>query len=359
MNKYIPERVNALSEYNPDLTPVKIKLDANENPRNKMSSMRDEIVCELSKLQLNRYPDPNSTELLNAFCDAYDIISTDYVVAGNGSDELISIIVSTFSEYGDSILVTSPDFSMYEFYSEFTGRNVIEYKKNEIYDIDFDELEKSVKDNNVKIVFISNPCNPTGKAYSFEALKKFVLECGALVIVDEAYMEFADSETYSFLRNASAFENVIVLKTLSKAFGLAALRLGFAVADKDLIKALKKTKSPYNVNSLSQAIGVIALKHSDEVFSEAKAIARETLRLSDSLKDIVGDELKIFETSANFIMAECKSAEKAGIIAQILKNESINIRLLNKKYLRITCGTSSENNELLCVFERIFKNEKN
>ena len=229
MSNFIPKRVELMSEYIPDTSCPRVKLDANESPYPMPKEAAEAIGKAMSDQLsgLNRYPDPDMKELYAAYSE-YISVSPERIVAGDGSDELINLIINTFLCEGGKIALCLPDFSMYKFYSEFAGADTVIYDKKDGMDIDFSRLAETVRRENVKLVMFSNPCNPTGVLESRAAILDFVRDTEALVVVDEAYMEFSRDGEQSVIGDIEAFENLIVLKTVSK-IGLAGLRCGFAI----------------------------------------------------------------------------------------------------------------------------------
>ncbi|MBQ9117251.1 MAG: histidinol-phosphate transaminase [Clostridia bacterium] len=354
MSEFIPERVEKMTEYVPDTSCPRIKLDANESPY----PMPDEagkviseaITRELSSL--NRYPDPDMKELYAAF-GRYICIPPDRLVAGDGSDELINLIINTFLCDGGKILLCLPDFSMYRFYSEFAGVETVVYSKKDGMDIDFSELADMVKRERVKLVMFSNPCNPTGVLESRENIVRFIKETDALVVVDEAYMEFARDSHQSVSGLVETFDNLIVLKTVSK-IGLAGLRCGFALSNKEIISALKKTKSPYNMNTVTQAAVAAAMRNFDGFQRNIEKIRHETLYLYNGL--IAGAEkdggYSLRKSDANFVWVRFKDAERAGYVWRGLRESGISVRIMGAN-LRITAGTPDECAELIDTFNKL------
>ena len=353
MNRYIPKKTAVLEEYNPNLTPVKIHLDANENPANLSPELLEKLKNALDKLEANRYPDPFCTELISAFSAAYGI-KPENAVAGNGSDELISLIMTSFTESGDTVCVTSPDFSMYSFYAELCGCKVVSANKNDANELDIPHLKEIIVSTGAKIAILSNPCNPTGSLANKTELMDLIKSTGCLFVIDEAYMEFCAGRE-SVLHEAGKLDNLIVLKTLSKAFGMAAFRVGFAVSNSELTAALRKTKSPYNVNSFSQAAGREALLESGRVFAEANKIGERTRDLYSGLKEILCSEA-VYPSAANFVFTRFGDPQNALRVYNELKKRGISIRMMNSRFLRFTCGSENENKILLCEVKKIYEN---
>lgn len=347
MNSYIPKRVQEISEYVPDTSSPKIKLDANESPYGVPDGVLKEIE-KISLIDMNRYPDPEMKELLLAYGEHIGV-SPDLLVAGDGSDELISLIINTFLCDGGKFLICAPDFSMYKFYAEFSGAETVVYEKNDGMWVDFDELKAMVERENVRLVMFSNPCNPTGAICKKEDVLRFVDGVNALCVVDEAYMEFAP-ENESVIAEAEKRENLIVLKTVSK-IGLAGLRCGFATANKELISALKKTKSPYNLNTVTQSAVATAIRNYSGFSENAEKIKAEVVRMYAALLPL-SEKLgfKMDKSSANFVYLRFTSPANAKTAWQELRDGGISVRLM-KNALRITAGAPSETDALINAFK--------
>jgi len=351
MNKFIPQKVQDIEEYLPNTEVCRIRLDANESPFLPSKAILDELADAIRTLDFNRYPDPYATELIAAFSGIYNLNPAN-VIAGNGSDELISLICSGLTEPGDTVTVVLPDFSMYEFYSTLAGANTVKFVKNESFDINFEQLLDTVRENRSKIVIFSNPCNPTGWVCGREKVTNFINSTDALVIVDEAYMEFCEKNE-SVMHLTTDCPNLIVLKTMSKAFGAAALRLGFAISNGEIIRAIRKIKSPYNVNTVSQIFGKIILSHYDEIAAHIAELQENTRYLREKLSTIeTSSIMQICPTAANFVYLKLASQAEAERIKADLMKQSIAIRCMSRGgYLRITAGTRDEIDEFITKFK--------
>ena len=350
MNRFIPSKINELKEYTPDNGTYTIRADANESPYLPSPELMAELEDSLRSLAFNRYPDSTASGLVNAFTDYYGL-PRGCAVAGNGSDELISIIESSFLSAGDVLVVADPDFSMYEFYAGISGVETAAYEKGDGFGIDLDSLLCLCREKKAKMVMMSNPCNPTGVALDAADVMSFVRRADCLVVIDEAYMDFCTASS-SVLSEAPATENLIVLKTLSKAFGMASLRCGFAVSNRDIIGAVGKVKSPYNVNSFTQAAGTAVLRRKAEAESKRKEIIEERKRLYTELKKITeGFPVRVFPSETNFVLL--KPGGKSREIFDLLLERSIKIRYMGD-YLRITAAGRRDDDEILSSLAAIF-----
>lgn len=343
----IPERLKKLQSYQPVTEVYQVRLDANESFLDLPENIRKDVLEAIRQVEFHRYPDPEARELCQCFGEFFHIPST-LITAGNGSDELISLIIQSFLIPGESMVTVSPDFSMYEFYAQAAGVKVQVLEKQDMQ-LCAEDLIQKVRECSAGLLIFSNPCNPTALKLEREDVLKVVREIDALVVVDEAYMDFSEG---SVLNEVENYTNLIVLKTCSKAFGMAAIRLGFAAANRDITGVLKAVKSPYNVNSLTQAAGCAVLKHQDYLRECTEKIREATAELYTGLKKIEEKKeriRKIYPTSTNFIYIEIEGAKS---LFEALKKEGISVRFMNG-YLRICAGNHKENKAVLQAVEKI------
>ncbi len=353
MSYELNSKLRNLVPYEPITETYKIRLDANESFINLNDEIKLRISDAVSKIDFNRYPDPYATETVNAFAEFFGI-SDKHVTAGNGSDELISIISSCFLQKGDKIVTLKPDFSMYAFYGTLYENDVLVYGKNDDLSIDINGLIDFVNENNARAVIFSNPCNPTSLGILKEDVIKLISETDALVILDEAYMDFWNQ---SILDKIGDYDNLIILKTCSKAVGMASIRLGFAVAGEKITNALRAAKSPYNCDTVSQEIGRIVLSEKEFLLDSIKRIKdsrdylySEIVKLSEEFSSLG----YVYPTVTNFVFI--KSENSKMIFDELLKR-SIAIRYMGE-YIRITAGSMEENKELLSSLKSILENIK-
>lgn len=345
MNRFIPRKINLIEEYIPQSDDAEIILDANESPFPASDSLLKEITAIAENMKFTRYPDSLASEPVREFAKVYGI-NESCVVMGNGSDELISVIETGFLTSEDKIVVVVPDFSMYSFYGSIAGAEVIKYVKSGDFGIDFDELGRLCDESKAKIVIFSNPCNPTSRAYMRDEILKFTDSHELIVIADEAYMEFC-RDGCSVLYDTEKRENLIVLKTLSKAFGMAAIRAGFAVTNADIASAIKKIKSPYNTSTFTQKTAAAVLRRFDEMKSNAEVIIKNRNKLYTELVEIAKNQhFEVYPSDTNFILV--KAGDRSREIYENLLKKKIRIRFMGE-YLRITAGSESECEALIAA----------
>lgn len=352
MSYRLNQKIKDLEPYEPISGTYKIRLDANESPFSYTDEIKEKISKEIKTIDFNRYPDPMAAELCGAFADFYGI-DKNLVTAANGSDELISIIETAFLMKGERLLFIAPDFSMYKFYSSICETECVQINKNESLEITAQEIIAAIKESGARCVIFSNPCNPTGQGLDREAIREIVTSVDALIIDDEAYMDFWDQSMIGEVKN---YDNLIVLRTASKALGSAALRLGFAAANEKITRALRAVKSPYNVNSVSQKIGAVLFSEIDYFKKSLAAIVHNRDLLYNGLRNCekFTDDFKVYPSVTNFVFVKTSMALD---IWKYLLSKSAAIRYMGD-YIRISAGTDEETAFVLNEIGNYLKDKK-
>lgn len=350
MNPYLRKNVQTIKPYTVDSSEYKVMLHANENPFNPFRDLKQEIMQALFECNGNRYPSIDAAPLRAALAESTGF-SQNQILCGNGSDEILQMIVQAFIDPEDTIISFAPTFSMYQFFAEVQGANFISV------DADPNTLQVSLKDladqankREAKLIILCNPNNPTGQGFSKEAIMTLIEETDALVLVDEAYMEFYGE---SVLDQVKECPRMIVTRTFSKAYGLAGIRVGYAVADPSLIAALDLVRAPYNLNAASQTIAMVALRNKQLFEKQISLLLSERDRMEETLSTFPG--LTLFPTKANFILIR---SEKAASIESACLESSIQIRGyksegLLKNCIRISIGKPEENDKLLAIIREV------
>ena len=343
--------INALKPYETKEIPCKVKLDANESPY-----CIDIIPDKKILKRLNRYPDPDSKELKKTISKALKIKKNN-ILLGNGSDELIYYLITTF---GGPVLYPVPTFSMYGIIAQALGEKNIGIPLDKDFDIDEERMLAAIKKYRPKLIFFSSPNNPTGNGFSADKILRiidssFVIRHPSLVIVDEAYQPFSSKK--GFLPLLRDYKNLAILRTLSK-IGFAALRVGFLIADKDLINEVNKVRLPFNLNALSQSMALEAFKNKNIIEAQIKNIASERERLFYELSRI--NNVWPYPSEANFILFRTKNANE--VYKGLIKQDVLvrNMGSAAKDSLRVTIGTPKENELFLKALIKAVggKNEK-
>lgn len=341
----VKEKIKTLKPYELPHISCPIKLDAMENPYD----LPDEIK-ELLKEKIkgfNRYPDPQANEL-RKMLSSYVGVSKDNILVGNGSDELILYILLTFKN--NQVVYPTPTFSMYKILAQIANSTPLGIPLKDGLELNDEEILKVTKDT-ASIIFIAYPNNPTGNCFSKEKILRIVEESEGLIIIDEAYFEFSKE---TFLSLIDTYDKVIILRTFSKAFGLAGLRIGYLIAQPEVVCELSKIKLPYNLNSFSQTAANVVMEYKSLLQPQINRIIAQRERLYSFFKGVRG--LIPYPSDANFILFKTLNIPGHILFSDLVK-EGILIRHLTEEglpnYLRVTVGTEEENNIFMERIESI------
>ena len=305
-------------------------IDANENPFD---------------TGLNRYPDPQQNLVKEALSKIKGI-SKEQILLGNGSDEVLDLIFRVFCEpREDNVIVLPPTYGMYEVLANINAIELVKIPLVENFQPNVKEIVKG-QDAKTKVLFLCSPNNPTANSFNASSIETLIKEFNGIVVIDEAYIDFSIED--SWLGRLDEFPNLIVTQTLSKAYGLAAIRLGICYASKEIISILNKIKPPYNVNQLTQDVALQSLLNQEKVKNNITAIISERNQLIRDLENVEIVE-KVYSSDANFLLVKVDDANlrykqlvKLGIIA---RNRTTQI--LCDNCLRFTVGTADENKKLI------------
>jgi len=341
--------LGALEPYLPLEEDAQVVLSANESSYNLPQSLVDEVKEKLGSFAFNRYPDALASGLRKQIATVYGV-SADNVVLGNGSDELIQCLLLAYGACERSVFNFEPTFSMYDIVSLVTGTLVCELDRTESFDIDVPKALEAVKDFEPALIFLCSPNNPTGNPVSNEDIEAFLKQTGALIVVDEAYAEFSGQTVTPLI---DTYPNLVVLRTFSKAFSLAGLRIGYMLASSEVIKNVLKVKLPYNCDAFSQMVASLVLKRKDILKPQIEKIISERDRVFIELKKING--INPYPSAANFILI--KTEKEASFVWEKLLEAGVLVRSFSgtrlKDFLRITIGTREENDVVLKTLKGI------
>jgi histidinol-phosphate aminotransferase len=338
LNKLVRPNIRALKPYSSARSEfsgvASVFLDANENS----------FGSPLTKWY-NRYPDPLQWDLKKKIAGIKHV-PAEQMLLGNGSDECIDLLIRAFCEPAlDAVLICPPTYGMYEVYAHVNNVAVQEVPLLPDFQLNLEGIEAAITAQ-TKIIFICSPNNPTGNSIDREDIEIILNNFDGLVVVDEAYINYSRSR--SFLPALKDYPNLVVLQTFSKAWGLAALRLGVTYAAPEIIDVLNKIKPPYNINAATQEIALKALDKLGEVNAMIQETVEERSTLISQLADVPGVQ-KIFPTDANFVLVRFSEATK---VYEYLRDQGIIVRnrsnvLLCDDCLRITVGTPEQNQQLI------------
>lgn len=339
LNKLLRENIRNVKPYASARDEYKGKegifLDANENP-----------YGSVGPVNYNRYPDPLQWELKERI-SALKRVKPEQIFLGNGSDEPIDLLIRMVCNPGkDSILTMPPTYGMYEVSASIQDVKIKEVPLSADFQIRTEEVLKAI-DPDTKIIFVCNPNNPTGNSLSQAAITKIIESFDGLVVLDEAYIDFAVD--LSFLPRLAKYPNLVVLQTFSKAWGMAGLRLGMAFASEEIIKVLNKIKFPYNINAVTQKL---VLEGIGDVLKKEKMvmnIMEQREWLTNELVQLDKLVLKVFPSAANFLLVKTTDGRKVYeylIGKKIITRDRSNV-ILCEGSLRISVGTAEENQKLV------------
>lgn len=317
-----------------------VYLDANEN------SYGSPLPADY-----NRYPDPLQLDLKDAISKIKGV-PIENTFLGNGSDEAIDLLYRAFCNPGkDNVIILPPTYGMYEVSANINDVEVRKVNLTPDFQLDLEKIAETI-DANTKMIFICSPNNPTGNSLNRTDIETILANFKGLVVIDEAYINFAKQKT--FIQELTEYGNLVVLQTFSKAWGLAALRLGMAFSSTHVIDILNKVKPPYNINQATQDLALVALENIQQVNEWIKLTVSERDRLGNALGKLEKVR-KVYPSDANFILAQIDDAH--GAYNQLVE-QGIIVRdrskvVLCDDCLRITVGTVEENNQLLTALEKL------
>lgn len=351
INKYIRKDLLNFKPYHAPCKDYEIKIDANENPYKHSKRVLNGIKEWLdNKENVTRYPDTDSNALREKIANLYNI-SKENVICGVGSDQLIELIIKLFIEPGDKVLVPNPSFSMYGLSTLLNHGEVIEYELKEDFSYSVNKLINLYNKEYPKLVFLCTPNNPTGSIITKDEIKELLKVIKCPVIIDEAYAEFV---TESMIGEIDKYNNIIVLRTFSKAFGLASLRVGYGISCADMINALNICKPPYNLSAFSQKFGELVIDNVDYYTKQVSAIKENRDILVKKLKEVEIID-SVYPSYANFVLLKSSRADR---IIKYLEEKKILVRGYGdegrlRNCIRITVGSEDENNKLVEALKSI------
>ncbi len=351
--EYLREDLRDLKAYKVVEETCTLKLDANESPFPIPLEIRAQLASELlngNNYQL--YPDTNADALRDALARQLKL-ERDNILIGNGSDELLQIVTTAFAGPGDKVLCPSPGFGMVSYYARLAGAIPVDYPLNGKFQYSLHQIELGIMEHKPKILHICTPNNPTGSTMAVSDIASLARWFDGIVVVDEAYYEF-HGETMASMINR--YPNVVVLRTFSKAMGMAGLRVGYLICNKYLAEEIYKVKPPYNVNSFSQRAAELLLEHRDVQMGRVKEIVEAREWLYRALEGLRG--IEPYPSCANFILIKVKDAAvfykgllEKGILVRHFENNP-----LLKNHLRITVGRKDDNKYILHSLAEILTN---
>ncbi len=349
---YFRPNIDRLEGYQPGKQPTTtdfIKLNTNENPYPPPPAVQDAIHREVGEA-LRRYPNPMSQGVRQVAAQVFGL-APDMILVGNGSDDLLTMIMRSFVDPGDKVVWPYPTYTLYD-----TLTRIQDGAPTPVAFEDDYSLPDEIAVPGAKVTLISNPNSPSGTMTPKERLDALAGEIDGVLVIDEAYGDFAD---FNCLDLAKHHDNVIVLRSFSKSFSLAGVRLGLAFAAPEIIDGLAKVKDSYNVNQLTIAAGAAALENIDAMHANVERIKATRARLTSELSKL---GLFVFPSQSNFVLARCKSVEQASRLQRQLEDRKILVRYFSHPRvddcLRITVGADAEIDALLAALRELIPPEE-
>ncbi len=342
--RFLREDLAVVHPYHVEPHPHTVKLDANESPYDAPPDIKAETSSAFADIRWNRYPDSQATRLREALAARIGV-PPQHLAIGNGSDEIIAALVHALGRPTTRVVSPEPSFSMYRILAQGAGVDYQGAALTPDFELDVDAVRDALTPDGLNIVFLSYPNNPTGACWDRDAIANLLDTPDVLVVLDEAYYEYSGK---TFLGELGGRRNLIVLRTFSKAAGLASLRVGFMVADPEWVACVDKVRLPYNVNAMSQVAALTMLDHDDRVAEHLRWVMEERDRVLAALDD--ADGIERFRTNANFVLF--RPAEGAQAVFDRLLAAGVLIRNLDRPgllrdCLRVTIGTPEENTAFL------------
>ena len=323
-----------------------IKLNTNENPYPPSPRVMVALKAALNA-DLRLYPDPVAAPVRRKAADLFGT-RPECVMVGNGSDDLLTIIVRSFADAGDTIAFPVPTYSLYATLGEIQDARVVEVPFEEDY-----SLPAGLAEAAAKITFVATPNSPSGTLIPADELERLAKAVAGVLVIDEAYVDFANADCMAL---ANGLPNVIVLRTFSKSFALCGLRIGVAVADESLIQGMMKVKDSYNVNRMAAVAAAAALDDIEHMRANADKMRTTRARLTDALRLL---DFSVFPSQANFVLARKTGEPTARDLYLALKERKILVRYFDRPRLddclRITVGTDDEIDQLLEALEELLR----
>ena len=340
--------LRSLSPYGAPQLPSLAQLNTNENPYPPSVKLVKAITQKVEEVagSLNRYPDRDANALRSGLanflnhCSQTELSGED-IWAANGSNEVIQSLFLAFG--GESALGFTPSYSMHPLISQVTGTPWINGVRNPDFTLDVSRANEQIRKTKAKLIFITTPNNPTGTSIALrdiEVLAKTAAEVGGLLVVDEAYAEFSSEP--SAITLLGKFPNLLVIRTMSKAFAFAGARVGYLAANKEVINALQLVRLPYHLSAITQAIALVALEHSDESLANVATLVQDRERMVGQIRDLGA---MVIPSSANFLLFTVPSSQE---IWRSLLDQGVLVRDVGLSgYLRVTIGNATENRKFI------------
>lgn len=333
-----------LQGYHSAQVDVRVRLNTNESPTPPPTAWRQALAVALSNLEWHRYPDRQATELRSAIARAHGVDPAQVFVA-NGSNEVLQVLLLTYGGFGRTVATFEPTYQMHGQIARITGATVVEGSRAADFSLDMNQVRRVLADAKPHVTFLCSPNNPTGQVESLQDIVEVISLAPGLVVVDEAYAQFSDWSALSLVDDDTP---LVVTRTFSKTWSMAAARLGYLVGPSAIVRELEKVSLPYHLDAAKQLAGTLALDYVGEMEQRVAQIVAERTRISEAMAAL---DVDVFPSGANFILFRPRS-QSGKAVWQSLVSQSVLIRDCSSwprldNCLRVTVGTSAENSMFL------------
>ncbi|WP_457624061.1 histidinol-phosphate transaminase [Persephonella sp.] len=342
------DRLKTFKSYKTETTPCRVKLSSNENPYQLPQWLKEKIAQRVKEIPLNRYPDPTSARLKEVIADFYGV-KPENLVLGNGSDELIHLLITVVGNLDKPVMYPVPTFPMYQVSADILGRPKAEFPLDENFQLKKEFIDRALE-KEPQLAFFASPNNPTGNSFDRQLIL-YTARNNVFTAVDEAYIDFSDRE--DFVKEAVGNENIVVLRTMSK-IGLAGIRLGVLIADPETASLLDRARPPFNITYPTQVIGEVVLTEGrEEIKKQVNALISERKRVMEEVKNIGG--IRVYPSDANFFLIKVPDGEK---VHRLLIEEGVLVRNMShlpgmENCLRVSIGKTEENDAFIEALKKV------
>jgi len=351
--KYIRKSIQELKEYTVPQDKYEVKLNQNESPYDVPEDLKEEIIKKIKTTDWNRYPSRTAIPLVKAI-SVYTNFPEEGIVAANASNEILQAVFQAICDAGDKVVAISPGFAIYPYLSKIMDLNLAEVPLLEDFSFDIKEIINKGKD--AKMVILALPNNPTGTTISIDKIEEIAKNINGIFVVDEAYFEFSKKTAISLL---DKYNNIIIIRTLSKAFGLAGLRLGYLLTNTEIAGAVQKAKLPFSVGIFGQIAGEVLLKKNEYIKDIVKKIMDEKEKVFPELTEI--PTIVPIPSYTNFILFKTEKISGKELFDEMYR-KGVLLRFFDtprlKNTLRVTIGKPEQNKTFLNTLKEVLSNAK-
>jgi histidinol-phosphate aminotransferase len=336
--------LRALEGYHSAQVDVRVRLNTNESPVPPPAGFREAVAAEVSRIDWHRYPDRAATDLRGAIADMHGV-DPDQVFAANGSNEVLQTVLLAYAGPGRTVATFEPTYQMHAQIARVTGATIVEGERAADFTLDPAEIDRVLTETTPDVVFLTSPNNPTGLVEPRDRVEQLLAGAPGLVVVDEAYAQFADWTALDLLDDSRP---LVITRTFSKTWSMAGARLGYLVGPTWLVAELEKVVLPYHLDAVKQVAGRLALRYSDEMNERVKQLVAERERLSEVMRTL---DVDVFDSGANFVLFRPRAADGRAVWHGLV-DRSVLVRDCSgwprlANCLRVTVGTADENTEFL------------